>query len=137
MLTPHLWLKTKKIADQTPRKVYFSVSKTVAKKATDRNLLKRRSKAIVRKHITEFKKGYIYFFSFNNSHTSFRSQKKAPRAQFKLNPRNRTYYVVTFNIVFIVPYYIFIEIPTPAGRLRWERLSMVELVGLRISTTLL
>jgi len=64
MLTPHLWLKTKKIADQTPRKVYFSVSKTVAKKATDRNLLKRRSKAIVRKHITEFKKGYIYFFSF-------------------------------------------------------------------------
>jgi ribonuclease P protein component len=70
--TENLSLKIKD--SKTEPKVLFVISKGVSKKAVDRNLLKRRAKAIVRDF--KPKKTLTFFFKKGAKDLSYRSLKK-------------------------------------------------------------
>ena len=62
--SPDLLLYSANINKNIPSKFSFSVSKKVFKNATDRNKYRRRGYAVINRHISKIKTGYLCFFSF-------------------------------------------------------------------------
>ena len=60
----HISLRGIKKDDVSPSKFSFVVSKKVASRAVDRNLLRRQATAILEKHLLGMKKGISAVFSF-------------------------------------------------------------------------
>lgn len=70
----HLSLRGIKKDEVSPSKFSVVVSKKVAGKAVDRNLLRRRAIAVVEKHLLGMKKGISAIFSFKTGSLELSSQ---------------------------------------------------------------
>ena len=60
----HISLRGIKKDDISPSRFSFTVSKKVASKAVDRNLLRRRATSVLEQHLPSIKKGISGIFSF-------------------------------------------------------------------------
>jgi ribonuclease P protein component len=69
--TQHLSLRVCVRKDQGKSAFSFVVSSKAVKKATERNLLKRRARHVIKKHLPDIKEGYFCAFFFKKELVTF------------------------------------------------------------------